>query len=83
MNNSPNPKISPEKYAYLKAEAQAPYKGLRKFVYLGLAASGLIGGMIFLLQILAGRGSSSVLTNLALQISVVVLMIYLFRLESD
>ncbi len=37
MTNSPNPKLSPEKYARLKAEAQAPYKGLRKFIYLGSA----------------------------------------------
>ena len=52
MTHSPNPKISPEKYARLKAEAQAPYKGLRKFIYLGLGASGVIGAMIFFLQFL-------------------------------
>jgi hypothetical protein len=83
MINSPNPKLSPEKYARLKAEAQAPYKGFRKFIYLGLGASGLIGAMIFFLQLLAGRGSITGLSNFALQVGVVALMIWLFRRESD
>jgi len=83
MTHSPNPKISPEKYARLKAEAQAPYKGLRKFIYLGLGASGLIGAMIYFLQLLAGRGSITGLSNFALQVAVVALMIWLFRRESD
>lgn len=92
MTNSPsknrksNPKInsrrlSPEKYAKLKAEAKAPYRGLRKFIYLAFGASGFIGGMIFLAQIAAGREVATALPNLALQIGVVSLMIWLFRLE--
>ncbi len=32
------PNMSPEKYQRLRAEAQAPYKGLRKFVYGTFAA---------------------------------------------
>jgi hypothetical protein len=83
MSNSPNPKLSPEKYARLKAEAQAPYKGLRKFIYLGLGASGFIGAIFFFTQLLAGRGSMTGLANFALQVGVVCLMIGLFRRESD
>lgn len=71
----------PEKYAFLKAEAAAPYRGLRKFVYVGFAASGAIGAFIFLAQLLAGRAVGETLPNLALQIGVVALMIWLFRLE--
>jgi Low psii accumulation1 / Rep27 len=72
----------PEKYAFLKAEAAAPYRSLRQFVYLGVAASGAIGAFIFFTQLLAGQDVNSTLSNLALQIGVVTLMIWLFRLES-
>lgn len=81
--SSRNPKnLSPEKYARLKAEAQAPYRGLRKFVYVSFGASGAIGAFIFFLQLLAGRQVSSTLPNLALQVGLVALMVWLFRLES-
>ncbi|MEB3310752.1 MAG: DUF3493 domain-containing protein [Snowella sp.] len=83
MTPPSQPKLSPEKYARLKAEAIAPYRGLRKFLYFGLGASALIGGIIFLLQLLAGRGSVETLPNLALQIGVFTLMLWLFRRESD
>jgi hypothetical protein len=72
----------PEKYAFLKAEAAAPYRGLRKFVYVGFAASGAIGAFIFLTQWLAGKEVDNLLPNLALQIGVVALMVWFFRLES-
>lgn len=71
----------PEKYAFLKAEAAAPYRGLRKFVYVGFGASGAIGAFIFLTQLLAGQEVGDLLPNLALQIGVVALMIWLFSLE--
>lgn len=74
-------RLSPEKYARLKAEAQAPYRGLRQFVYLGCGASGFIGAFIFLAQLAAGREVESALPNFALQIGVVALMVWLFRLE--
>lgn len=70
-----------EKYAYLKAEAAAPYKGLRKFIYLVFGASGVIGAFVFFTQALAGRDVESALPNLALQAGVVALMVWLFRLE--
>lgn len=76
------PGISPEKYKRLKEEAQAPYKGLRKFVYGTFAASGGIGAFIFLTQLIAGKDVAAAAPNLLLQIGVVALMIFLFRLES-
>ncbi|MBD2655080.1 DUF3493 domain-containing protein [Synechocystis sp. FACHB-383] len=66
----------------LKAEAEAPYRGLRKFIYLGLGASGLIGVFIFSLRLLAGYDPAEILPNLALQLGVVALMAGLFRWES-
>jgi hypothetical protein len=74
-------KLDPELYAQLKAEAKAPYRGLRQFIYLGFGGSGLIGAFIFLMQLLAGRDVNAVLPNLALQMAVVALMVWLFRLE--
>lgn len=74
--------LNPEVYARLKAEAAAPYKGLRKFLYLGFGASGLIGAFIFFMQILAGRDLETASTNLAVQLGVVGLMIFLWQLEN-
>jgi hypothetical protein len=74
-------KLSPEKYARLRAEAKAPYRGLRKFFYLAFGASGLIGAFVFLAQLAAGREVSSTLTNLALQIGLVTVVVWLFRWE--
>ncbi len=76
------PQLDPEKYAYLKAEAEAPYKGLRKFFYLAFGASGFIGGLVFLAQLAGGKDVTTALPNFALQVGVVALMIFLFRLES-
>ena len=81
----PNPKppngMSKERYARLVAESQAPYKGLRKFMYAAFGASGAIGGFVFFSKILAGRDIAQSLPNLALQIGVVALMVFLFRWE--
>jgi Low psii accumulation1 / Rep27 len=73
--------ISPEKYARLRAEAAAPYLGFRRFIYLGAAASGSIGGFIFFFQVLAGRNLDNSLPNLALQLGVVALMLTLYRFD--
>lgn len=78
---SASSKLSPEKYARLKAELKAPYRGLRKFIYGAFTASGLIGAFIFLMQILAGREVESAIPNLALQLGLVGLMVLCFRLE--
>ncbi len=45
---SKSPRLDPQKYARLKAEAANPYRGLRQFIYLGLGASGFIGAVVFL-----------------------------------
>ncbi len=70
-----------EKYARLKAEAIAPYRGLRKFIYLAFGVSGFIGAVIFLAQIAAGRDVTTALPNFALQIGVVAFMVFLFRAD--
>ena len=72
---------SAEQYARLKAELATPYKGLRQFVYVACGASGFIGGVVFLAKLASGREISSALPNLALQIGIVALMVWLFRLE--
>ncbi len=74
-----NPKISPEKYARLRAEAKAPYKGFRRVFYIVGAASGLIGAFIFLLRIAAGTDVTQNLPNLAIQLGVVGIAILLWR----
>lgn len=80
--NKPNKKqLSPEKYAYLRAEAEAPYKGLRKFIYFAFGASGAIGAFIFFAQLLAGKNVSENIYNLFIQIAVITLMIFLYRWE--
>ncbi|NES19325.1 MAG: DUF3493 domain-containing protein, partial [Symploca sp. SIO3E6] len=81
-NSQINPrKLNPQRYARLKAEAKAPYRGLRKFIYLACGASGLMGAVIFLAQLAAGRDVTTALPNLALQVGIVALMVGLFRWE--
>lgn len=72
----------PEKYAHLRAEAAAPYRGLRRFFYATCAASGAIGGFIFGIQLLAGRGVENTGLNLIVQVGVVTLMAWFWRLEN-
>ena len=71
--------MSQERYDRLVAEAQAPYKGFRKFIYASIGGSGAIGGFVFFTKILAGRDIAASLPNLALQLGIVALMIFLFR----
>jgi Low psii accumulation1 / Rep27 len=73
--------MSQDRYNRLVAESKAPYKGLRKFIYASAGASGAIGGFVFLTKILAGRDIAQSLPNLALQVGVVALMVFLFRWE--
>lgn len=80
-NDQPPQGMSTEKYARLKAEAQAPYRGLRKFIYGAVGASGAIGAVTFLAQLLAGRNVGSALPNLGVQLAVIAVVIVLFRLE--
>lgn len=73
--------MSQERFDRLVAESKAPYKGLRKFLYASFGASGAVGGFVFFTKILAGRDLSQSIPNLALQVGVVALMVFLFRWE--
>ena len=74
--------LDQETYNRLRREAVAPYRGLRKFIYGGLGASGAIGGFVFFFKVLAGQDLSQNLPNLALQVGVVAVMIFLLRWEN-
>ena len=81
-NSKTNPRnLSPEQYARLKAQAKAPYRILRQFIYLAFGASGFIGAFVFLAQLAAGQEVGTALPNFALQIGIVALMVWLFRLD--
>jgi Low psii accumulation1 / Rep27 len=81
-SSSASKNIDPALLQRLKAESQSPYRGLRRFMYLALGASGFIGGLVFLAKAAAGRELETTLPNLALQVGVVVLMVTLYRWES-
>lgn len=76
-------RFTTEQYARLKAEAAAPYRGLRRFIYTAFGASGFVGALIFLAQIAAGKDADAPFSNLALQIGVVALMVLLFRWDKE
>jgi hypothetical protein len=78
-SNSQN--IDPELYQRLQAEAKSPLKGLRRFFYLAFAGSGLIGAVVFLARLAAGRDLANTIPSLALQLGVIALMIALYRWE--
>jgi Low psii accumulation1 / Rep27 len=73
--------LDPELRRRLQAEIKSPYRGLRQFVYVSCAASGAIGGVVFLFKALAGRDLETTLPNLALQAGVVGLMVWLLRVD--
>ncbi|BAY27128.1 hypothetical protein NIES2100_69500 [Calothrix sp. NIES-2100] len=81
VEQNPKSRLNPEQYARLKAEMVAPYRGLRKFIYVAGGASGFIGAFIFFFKLLAGRDVESALPNLLLQLGIVALMIFLWRWE--
>ena len=67
--------------AQLRAELNAPYRGIRRFFYLGFAASAWFGGLIFLAKIIAGENLSSTVPNLMLQIGIFALIVWLFKID--
>jgi Low psii accumulation1 / Rep27 len=80
----PKPKpdsIDPELWRRLQAEAKSPFRGLRQFVYVSCALSGAIGGVVFFFKLLAGRDLEATIPNLAVQIGVVALMVFLLRID--
>lgn len=80
--SSPSPKSSDnDQYAYLRAEAKAPYRVLRRLIYMAFGASGLIGAVVFLAQVLTFHDLGNTIPNLALQLGVLALMIWLFKID--
>ena len=74
--------MSAEKYARLRAEAKAPYRGLRRVVYLTAGASAAIGAFMMITQGLAGRATAELGPNLLIQFSVLGVAGFLLWLES-
>jgi Low psii accumulation1 / Rep27 len=75
-------KLNPEQYERLKREAKSPYRGLRIFIYVAFAGSGFIGAVVFFARLVAGNGDlDSNLGNFALQIGVLALMLWLYRID--
>jgi hypothetical protein len=80
----PKPKpdaIDPELWTRLQAEAKSPFRGLRKFVYASCAISGAVGGLVFLFKLLAGRDLEATIPNLAIQVGVVAVMVWLWKID--
>ena len=75
--------IDPELWRRLQAEAKSPFRGLRQFIYVSCALSGAIGGVVFFFKLLAGRNLETTIPNLALQIGVVALMVWLLRIDKS
>ena len=73
--------IDPELWSRLQAEAKSPFRGLRQFVYVSCALSGAIGGVVFFFKLLAGKNLEATIPNLALQISVVAIMVWLLKID--
>jgi hypothetical protein len=73
---------NPEKFAALTAEAQAPFRSLRLFIYGSCAVSAGFGGLIIGLGILAGKDLSTAIPNFAVNSGVVALMVWLFLREN-
>ena len=75
-------KLNSEQYARLKRESKSPYRGLRVFIYIAFAGSGFIGAVIFFARLVAGNGELEAnLGNFTLQIGVLALMLWLYRLD--
>ena len=73
--------IDPELWRRLQAEAKSPFRGLRQFVYVSCAISGAVGGLVFFFKLLAGRDLEATIPNLAIQVGVVALMVFLLRID--
>ncbi len=75
-------KLNPEQYERLRREAKSPYRGLRIFIYIAFAGSGFIGAVVFFARLIARNGDLETnLGNLALQIGVLALMLWLYRID--
>ena len=75
------PGMSQERFDRLVAETKSPFKGLRKVIYGAVLASGLLGGFVFFTQLLAGKNVETALPNLAVQMGVIGIAVFLFWVE--
>ena len=69
--------LTPEQKERLQAEAQSPFRSLRRFFYIAFGLSGAMGGFIFLMKLLAGNPWETTLPNLGLQVGLTGLMVFL------
>ncbi len=75
-------KLNSDQQKRLRLEAKSPYRGLRIFIYIALAGSGFIGAVIFLARLIASNGELEAnLGSFALQVGVIALMIWLYRID--
>jgi hypothetical protein len=75
-------KLNSDQYDRLRREAKSPYRGLRIFIYMAFAGSGFIGALVFLARLIAGNGDLEAnLGSFGLQIGVLALMFYLYRID--
>ncbi|MFT0796081.1 DUF3493 domain-containing protein [Synechococcus sp. H70.1] len=68
--------------ARLLAEVTAPYRSLRRFVYLAVGFSAGVGAFVFFFRALAGRDLETTLPSLALQLGILAGALGLNRLEN-
>ena len=74
-------KIDPELKKKLLKESQAPFKGLRKILWIAFSGSALLGLLIMLSKI--ASGSELQQNNLLIQIGACILFPVLFFLDRD
>lgn len=72
---SPQAQLNEEQLKQLRAELKSPYRGLRRFIYVALAGSALVGAVVFFFQLLAGETVATTFPNLMLQLGILSLMI--------
>ncbi len=65
----------------LMSELEAPYRGVRQFIYVAVGASGALGAFVFFFRVLAARDLAHSVPSLALQLGVLAAAIALFRWE--
>ncbi len=74
-------KIDPELKKKLLKESQAPFKGLRKILWIAFSGSAFLGFIIMLSRI--ASGSELQLNNLIIQLSACILFPTLLFLDKD
>ena len=73
--------MSQEQFERLVKETQSPFKGMRRLIYGAVGTSGLVGAFVFFTQLIAGKNVETALPNLAVQMGVIGIVVFLFWLE--